>query len=162
MVKPVNLNRFRKEKARAAKKARADENAVKFGRTKAQKDAEAKLTEYSIKPSSNCQVSVSPLSWFSRMTFRPGHNTALARSRCLSRETEIFGESKYDGSGQKRRMVPVLRLPTVSTTSRSAVFSPPANSIRCTSPSRLTNTSSFFDRALTTDTPTPCRPPENW
>lgn len=45
MVKPVNLNRFRKEKARAAKKARADENAVKFGRTKAQKDAEAKLTE---------------------------------------------------------------------------------------------------------------------
>lgn len=37
---PVNLNRFRKEKARAAKKARADENAVKFGRTKAQKSAE--------------------------------------------------------------------------------------------------------------------------
>ena len=45
MEKPVNLNRFKKEKARAAKKARADENAVKFGRTKAQKDAEAKLTE---------------------------------------------------------------------------------------------------------------------
>ncbi|NIZ13867.1 DUF4169 family protein [Phaeobacter sp. HF9A] len=38
MGKPVNLNRFRKEKARADKKARADENAVKFGRTKAQKE----------------------------------------------------------------------------------------------------------------------------
>ncbi|MEQ9693202.1 DUF4169 family protein [Shimia sp. SDUM112013] len=37
MAQPVNLNRFRKEKARAAKKARADQNAVKFGRTKAEK-----------------------------------------------------------------------------------------------------------------------------
>ncbi|MWB77177.1 DUF4169 family protein [Pseudooceanicola sp. 216_PA32_1] len=40
MAQPVNLNRFRKDKARADKKARADENAVKFGRTKAEKDAE--------------------------------------------------------------------------------------------------------------------------
>ena len=38
MVEPVNLNRFRKEKARADTKARADQNAVKFGRTKAEKD----------------------------------------------------------------------------------------------------------------------------
>jgi len=37
MTKPVNLNRFRKDKARAAKKARADENAVSFGRTKLEK-----------------------------------------------------------------------------------------------------------------------------
>lgn len=35
--KPVNLNRVRKDKARAEKRARADENAVKFGRTKAEK-----------------------------------------------------------------------------------------------------------------------------
>lgn len=33
----VNLNKFRKTKARADKKAQADENAVKFGRTKAEK-----------------------------------------------------------------------------------------------------------------------------
>ncbi|SLN17175.1 hypothetical protein ROA7450_00525 [Roseovarius albus] len=38
MGKPVNLNRFRKEKARADKKARADENAIKFGRSKADKE----------------------------------------------------------------------------------------------------------------------------
>ncbi len=38
MEKPVNLNRYRKEKARAEKKARADRNAVTFGRTKAEKD----------------------------------------------------------------------------------------------------------------------------
>jgi hypothetical protein len=40
MSKPVNLNRFRKDKARAEKRARADENAVRHGRRKAQKDLE--------------------------------------------------------------------------------------------------------------------------
>ena len=40
MSKPVNLGRYRKEKARAEKKARADENAVRFGRTKAERDIE--------------------------------------------------------------------------------------------------------------------------
>lgn len=40
MEKPVNLNRYRKDKARADKKARADQNAVKFGQSKAQKDAD--------------------------------------------------------------------------------------------------------------------------
>ncbi|MBE0454443.1 DUF4169 family protein [Roseovarius autotrophicus] len=34
---PVNLNRVRKQKARDARKSRADENAARFGRTKAQK-----------------------------------------------------------------------------------------------------------------------------
>ncbi|MGR3804808.1 DUF4169 family protein [Marinibacterium profundimaris] len=38
MSKPVNLNRVRKDKARADAKARADQNAVKFGRTRAEKD----------------------------------------------------------------------------------------------------------------------------
>ncbi|MCG7518384.1 DUF4169 family protein [Ruegeria sp. Ofav3-42] len=38
MTTPVNLNKYRKEKARAENKARADQNAVAFGRTKAEKD----------------------------------------------------------------------------------------------------------------------------
>ena len=38
--KPINLNKARKARARAAAKARADENAVKFGRTKAERAAE--------------------------------------------------------------------------------------------------------------------------
>jgi hypothetical protein len=42
---PVNLNRVRKEKARAEAKARASENAVKFGRTKADKDLEKARAE---------------------------------------------------------------------------------------------------------------------
>ncbi|WP_299420533.1 DUF4169 family protein [uncultured Shimia sp.] len=37
----VNLNKFRKAKARATKQMQADENAVKFGRTKAQKKLES-------------------------------------------------------------------------------------------------------------------------
>jgi len=37
MAQPVNLNRFRKDKARAVQKARAEQNAVKYGRSKAEK-----------------------------------------------------------------------------------------------------------------------------
>lgn len=37
MAEPVNLNRFKKDKARAEKKARANQNSVKFGRNKAEK-----------------------------------------------------------------------------------------------------------------------------
>ncbi len=37
MADPVNLNRYRKDKARAERRAQADENAVRFGRSKAQK-----------------------------------------------------------------------------------------------------------------------------
>ncbi|MCX5481426.1 DUF4169 family protein [Kaistia geumhonensis] len=41
MPDPINLNRFRKQKARAEKEAQAAENRVRFGRTKAEKEAEA-------------------------------------------------------------------------------------------------------------------------
>jgi len=37
MATPINLNKVRKEKSRAEAKAQADANAVKFGRTKAQR-----------------------------------------------------------------------------------------------------------------------------
>lgn len=45
MAKVTNLNRFRKEKARSEKRAKGSENAVKFGRTKAQKDLERARAE---------------------------------------------------------------------------------------------------------------------
>lgn len=38
MSKLINLNQLRKQRAKAQKKKRADENAVRFGRTKAEKD----------------------------------------------------------------------------------------------------------------------------
>ena len=39
MSTPINLNKVRKDRARAEKKARADRNAVVFGRSKAEKSA---------------------------------------------------------------------------------------------------------------------------
>ena len=40
MSQSINLNQYRKAKQAAQKKTKAAENAVKFGRTKAQKKAE--------------------------------------------------------------------------------------------------------------------------
>ncbi|MGR3321976.1 MAG: DUF4169 family protein [Pseudooceanicola sp.] len=40
MSNVTNLNQFRKRKAKSEKRAQADANAAKFGRTKARKDAE--------------------------------------------------------------------------------------------------------------------------
>ena len=40
MSTPINLNKARKAKLRADKRAKADENAVKFGRSKAQRQVE--------------------------------------------------------------------------------------------------------------------------
>jgi hypothetical protein len=42
-VSVINLNKARKAKARADKKARADENAVKFGQSKSQKTITTEL-----------------------------------------------------------------------------------------------------------------------
>jgi len=42
--KPVNLNQFRKTKARAEKRAGADKNAAKFGRSKTEKQRDAAET----------------------------------------------------------------------------------------------------------------------
>jgi len=41
MTAPVNLNKIRKDRDRTAKKAEADQNAAKFGRTKAERLADA-------------------------------------------------------------------------------------------------------------------------
>lgn len=45
MAEPVNLNRIRKERERARKRAEAEENALKFGRTKAERKLEAARAE---------------------------------------------------------------------------------------------------------------------
>ena len=49
MSTPVNLNKVRKERARAAKRAQADQNAVAFGRTKAEKALDQAKTEKAAK-----------------------------------------------------------------------------------------------------------------
>jgi hypothetical protein len=45
MAEPINLNRARKAKARDDKDARASENRVRFGRTKAEKSLEQARAE---------------------------------------------------------------------------------------------------------------------
>lgn len=45
----VNLNRARKEKSKSARKATADGNALKYGRSKADKLAEAKKAALAMK-----------------------------------------------------------------------------------------------------------------
>ena len=109
--------------------------------------------------SNHCSLSAGSCSLMKRMR-SPGESTALARMTCLRRGTAYFVESKNFSSGQKRMVVPVLRLPTVPTTFSSCFFLPSANHIEYSLPSRRTQTCSFFERALTTETPTPCRPPE--
>jgi hypothetical protein len=44
MAEIINLNKARKAKARVDKSAQAEENRVRFGRTKAQKQADAAET----------------------------------------------------------------------------------------------------------------------
>ncbi|MFC4670427.1 DUF4169 family protein [Seohaeicola nanhaiensis] len=41
----TNLNQFRKQKARAEKRAQGDANAAKFGRTKSERDLETARKE---------------------------------------------------------------------------------------------------------------------
>jgi hypothetical protein len=40
MSTPINLNKFRKQKMRAEKRKKSDENSIKFGRTKEQRSLE--------------------------------------------------------------------------------------------------------------------------
>ncbi len=42
MAKPINLNKARKARAKSLAAKTADENRIKFGQTKAERDAKAK------------------------------------------------------------------------------------------------------------------------
>ncbi len=44
-MKPINLNKARKARSRVKKRAEADENAVKFGRTKAEKERDQAVAD---------------------------------------------------------------------------------------------------------------------
>ena len=49
MADPVNLNRFRKAKARSDAETRAAENRVRFGRTKAERQLEKARSEKAVR-----------------------------------------------------------------------------------------------------------------
>lgn len=49
MSEPVNLNKFRKAKARVDKTTTADANAIKFGRTIGEKNQQAQLADNAVR-----------------------------------------------------------------------------------------------------------------
>ena len=104
-------------------------------------------------------LSLGSCSLMNRMR-RPGESTAFARMTCLRRGTANFVVSKNCSSAQKRTVEPVLRFPTCPTTFSSDFFFPSAKRMLYSLPSRRTHTSSRFESALTTETPTPWSPPE--
>ena len=71
---------------------------------------------------------------------------------------------KVRGLGRKVTSVPRSGWPgllrTGPTTAKGASASPSRNSMTCSLPSRQIVSLSQVDSALTTETPTPCRPPE--
>jgi hypothetical protein len=67
--------------------------------------------------------------------------------------------SKIEASGQKVIVVPVSLLSSPRASGASG-WPPSRYDWRQTYPWRLTSTSSRVDSALTTEEPTPCRPPE--
>ena len=82
-----------------------------------------------------------------------------------SRSTTVWARnsisSKMAGSGQNVTVVPVRPRGAGPVTFNGPVRLPPSrNSISWWWPSRSTSSTSRVDRALTTELPTPCRPPE--
>lgn len=49
MAEPINLNKYRKAKARAEKEKQSDNNRAKFGRTKAEKQTAKAESKKSVK-----------------------------------------------------------------------------------------------------------------
>ena len=96
------------------------------------------------------------------VTFTPGNKTALERKRRIRSAIGIVELSKYLPSGHARTLVPCA----LSSLDEGLVFSfsitlPSAKVKVETCPSRQTVTSNLLDSALVTETPTPCKPPEN-
>jgi hypothetical protein len=84
----------------------------------------------------------------------------LARNSISRSRRATFGTSKYLGSGHARTEVPDSFGAALPIFLSFSITSPPAKAISYTAPSRFTRTSRRFDKALVTDTPTPCSPPE--
>ena len=95
------------------------------------------------------------------VTCTPGSSTAFERTMRSRSGSDTFGLSKYFLLGQMRSDVPVSRGAQLRIFLSFSLTAPSSKTMRCTPPSRFTSTSSRSESALVTDTPTPCRPPEN-
>ena len=89
----------------------------------------------------------------------PEFRNASSRRRCSSVAKSNSTMVKVLGEGRNVTSVP--RLSFASPTAFSgATATPSRNSMKCSLPSRQMVSLSQVDSALTTDTPTPCSPPE--
>ena len=89
----------------------------------------------------------------------PELRNASSRSRCSSvaKSNSVMVKVFFDG----RNVTSVPRLSCAApTTASGATASPSRNSMKCSLPSRQMVSLSQADSALTTETPTPCRPPD--
>ena len=95
------------------------------------------------------------------VTLTPGSKTAFDLNKRISSGIGMPGLSKYLPSGHARTRVPcdLSSLPAVLVFNFSITL--PSAKVRVEIwPSRHTVTSKRLDRALVTETPTPCKPPE--
>ncbi len=89
----------------------------------------------------------------------PELRNASSRSRCSSvaKSNSVMVKVCFEG----RNVTSVPRLsPASPVTASGATASPSRNSMACSLPSRQIVSLSQVDSALTTETPTPCRPPD--
>ena len=122
----------------------------------------SRLSRYSRSPPSYFQRRVTPLFSSVSVISVPGSSTALLRSSRSSSSTGTCAVSKYFGFGHTVTRVPVaLFVPLADIDFSGCVTSPSPNPMVCILPSRQTVTSRRDASALVTETPTPCRPPEN-
>ena len=98
------------------------------------------------------------------VTAAPGLRKASSRSRCsnVAKSNSVMVKVRVDG--RNVISVPVRAPPSATgaspTTFKGDSTSPSPKRTTCALPSRQMCSSSHSDRALTTETPTPCRPPE--
>ena len=137
----------------------------------------ARWSQNSVDPPAKLKVSSTgsplPVASVTRIV-RPGTRNAVCRARAATSSKEIVASGrKICRSGQNRTRVPVTRLATRRTVvspepgTNFAVGRGPSKApgvprrklIAWVAPSRSTSTSSREESALTTDAPTPCRPP---
>ena len=93
------------------------------------------------------------------MIFTPEFKKASSRRRFSSISNEYSKLEKVSVDARNLTSVPLSSAASPKTL-RCSTVSPCSNRAKCSLPSRHTRSSNHTDNAFTTDTPTPCKPPE--
>ncbi len=132
--------------------------AMRIGLDSTGSSSSSSAATKSASPRRYSKVSLRRVRSSARSMRRPGLSRQVSRSRVAIVSASSSVVSNTCASGQNRTTVP-LRLAR-PTTVRAWVRLPREKAMAWRLPSRTTSTSVLADSALTTDTPTPCRPPD--